>query len=131
MEGFLCVEKISTVTVVFAPTDGVVETLEGKVQCSKGDAILSGVEGERWPVSRPRFDMMYEPAGEFAHGGDGQYRKRSAAYTLAKQMDASFTVIVGQGDVIMGQAGDWWMQYADGQQGVVADEIFRKTYQLI
>ena len=42
-------------------------------------------------------------------------------------MDAPITVCVGQEDVIHVQSGSW----LNGQQGVVADEIFRKTYQKI
>ena len=124
-------KKISTVAVEFSLSDRIIQTLEGEVRCSVGDAILTGVNGERWPVGRAHFDEMYEPAGELAHGCDGQYRKKSSAYTLAKQMDAPFTVRVGQGDILVGKAGDWLTQYPDGQQGIVADDIFRKTYQRI
>jgi len=123
--------KVGTVLVEFASADCVIQTLEGEVNCAAGDAILTGVQGERWPVARAHFDEMYEPAGEFVHGCNGQYRKKSSAYTLAKKMDAPFIVRVGQGDVIHGESGDWLTQYADGQQGVVADEIFSKTYQEI
>ena len=123
--------KLGTVDVEFALSESEIQTLEGSVRCLAGDAILTGVQGERWPVARAHFDEMYEPAEEFAHGCNGQYRKKSSAYTLAKKMDAPFTVRVGQGDVIHGESGDWLTQYADGQQGAVADEIFRKTYQKI
>lgn len=123
--------KIATVGVAFASTDCVIHTMEGEVRCSAGDAILTGKQGERWPVSRSRFDEMYEPAGNFAHGCDGKYHKKNSAFVLAKQMDAPFSVRVGRGDVITGHAGDWLTQYADGQQGIVANEIFRKTYQQI
>jgi hypothetical protein len=124
-------KKVGSVAVEFAQSSRVIQTLEGNVRCSSGDAILTGVNGERWPVSRIRFVEMYEPAGDFAHGCDGQYRKKSSAYTLAKRMDAPFTVRVGEGDILTGKAGDWLTQYADGQQGIVADDIFRKTYQRI
>lgn len=123
--------KIGTVSVEFSSSDCVIQTLEGQVRCLAEDAILTGAQGERWPVERTHFDEMYEPAGEFSQGCNGRYRKKSSVNTLAKQMDVPFAVSVGQGDIITGKPGDWLTQYADGQQGVVADEVFRKTYQLI
>lgn len=128
---FVLYRKIGTVSVEFAISDGVVSTLEGDVRCSAGDAILTGVQGERWPVARKNFDAMYEPAGGFSPGELGKYRKKSSSYTLAKQMDVPFTVKVWNGDLLTGKAGDWLTQYQDGQQGIVADDIFRKTYQSI
>lgn len=120
--------KIGTVSVEFASADCVIKTLEGEVRGLAGDAILTGAQGERWPVQRGRFDEMYEPAGGIAHGCDGQYRKKNSSFVLAKQLDAPFSIAVGQGDVISGKSGDWLTQYADGMQGVVADAIFKKTY---
>ncbi len=123
--------KTGIVSVEFAPSDNIIKTLEGEVHCSAGDAIVTSAQGESWPVARAHFDEMYEPAGDFAHGLDGAYRKKSSVFILAKQMDTPFKVTVGQGDVLTGKPGDWLTQYSDGQQGIVADVIFRKTYQRI
>ena len=41
--------------VVFAEVAGVCETLEGAVPYKSGDAIVTGVADERWPVSREYF----------------------------------------------------------------------------
>jgi len=123
--------KVGSVLVTFAISDGEIQTLEGRVQYSTEDAILTGVQGESWPVGRAHFDSMYESDGDFAHGCDGKYRKKTSAYVFAKQMSETFTVSVGQGDVLTGKAGDWLVQYQGGQQGIVANEIFRKTYQRI
>jgi hypothetical protein len=123
--------KIGSVMVDFASNDGVIQTLEGDVKYAKGDAILTGVAGEHWPVSRAHFDAMYEPAGDFAHGSDRLYRKKASAFIWAKQMTEPFTVCLASGDILTGKPGDWLTQYQDGQQGIVEDEIFRTTYQRI
>jgi hypothetical protein len=123
--------KIGAVLVEFATSNQVIQTLEGDVHCLVGDAILTGVMGERWPVSRYYFDEVYEPAGVFYHGKNGQYRKKSSSITMAKQMATSFKVQFENGDILNGNPGDWLTQYSDGKQGVVADNIFCLTYQRI
>lgn len=123
--------KIVTVMVTFASSEGELRTLEGSVKYAKNDAILTGVEGERWPVNRAHFDMMYEPYGDFSHGRDGQYRKKDSEFIWARRMKKPFTVHLVTGDVLAGKLGDWLTQYQDGKQGVVADEIFKKTYQKV
>lgn len=38
-----------------------IETLEGVMQCSKGDWIIKGVKGEKYPCKPDIFDATYEP----------------------------------------------------------------------
>lgn len=123
--------KACSVIVTFALNNGEIQTLEGNVKYLKGDAIMTGVKGEHWPVNRAHFDAMYEPDGNFTHGGKGQYRKKTSAFIWAKQMNESFTVSLASGDILTGKPGDWLAQYQNGQQGIVADEIFRKTYRQV
>ena len=41
---------------------GIVETLEGDMIARPGDWIVTGVEGERYPVKNEIFKKTYEPA---------------------------------------------------------------------
>lgn len=39
----------------------VIETLEGKMNVSKGDYVIKGVKGEFYPCKPDIFEMTYEP----------------------------------------------------------------------
>jgi hypothetical protein len=121
-------KKPDPVRTEFATADGVCDTLEGAVHFRAGDAILTGVRGERWPVAREHFLTSYAPVPPTRAGDDGSYRKApSLAYAL--RLDRSREVPVGsRRDPLHGHPGDWLLQHADGTYGVVQDEIFRATY---
>ncbi|MGF6756280.1 PGDYG domain-containing protein [Paraburkholderia sp. GAS42] len=124
--------KDETVCVEFAPGDGELMSLEGPNRYTRGDALITGSTGDRWVVSRERFDAKYLPAAaSLAHGDAGLYRNRPAV-VLAKQMDAPFSMArtAAGGDVLRGTAGDWIMQYAPGDYGVVQAARFAKVYRL-
>jgi hypothetical protein len=115
--------------VCFATADGVCETLEGPVRYRAGDAILTGIQGERWPVKRDLFLASYEPVPPTVAEDDGIYRKIPSE-ALALRLDRSVLVPVGwQDEPLQGRPGDWLLRYADGSNGVVQDEIFRGSYQ--
>ena len=124
------VMKDETVTVEFAAHEGELTSLEGPNRYARGDALITGSTGERWVVSRERFDPKYVPADErIAHGEPGRYRNRPAI-VLAKRMDAPFAIerSASGGDRLTGTAGDWVMQYAPGDYGVVQAARFAKVY---
>lgn len=123
------VVKDETVTVEFAATPGELMSLEGPNRYAPGDAIISGATGERWVVSRERFDPKYLPAdATLAHGAPGRYRNRPTV-VLAKRMDEPFSLVRSAGgDRLSGAAGDWVMQYAPGDYGVVKAARFAKVY---
>lgn len=126
------VVKDETVTVNFADRDGELMSLEGPNRYVSGDALITGSTGDRWVVSRERFDAKYVPARDgLAHGVAGPYRNRPAI-VLAKRMDEAFSLArsEGGGDVLNGTAGDWIMQYAPGDYGVVQAARFAKVYRL-
>src|SRR5664279_1064449 len=52
-------KRAVVVQVVFAEAAGTLSTQEGPVNYSTGDALLTGTEGERWPVTRHIFDQTY------------------------------------------------------------------------
>ena len=88
---------------------------------------MTGSTGDRWSVSRDRFDARYLPEG-MAMGKPGPYRNRPAS-VLARQMDQAFSVARSAGgDVLAGHAGDWLLQYAPGDFGVVDRARFERVY---
>jgi len=126
------VVKNEIVAVEFAATDGELTSLEGPNRYARGDALVTGSAGERWVVSRERFDPKYVPVDAgLAHGEPGRYRNRPAV-VLAKRMDAPFTIArsAAGGDRLTGAAGDWVMQYAPGDYGVVQAARFAKVYRV-
>jgi hypothetical protein len=124
----LRVVKDEAVTVEFAASAGELMSLEGPNRYQPGDAIVTGATGERWVVSRERFDAKYVPEQNVVHGGPGVYRNRPAV-VLAKEMHDAFSLARSDaGDILTGVAGDWVMQYAPGDFGVVKAERFAKVY---
>jgi hypothetical protein len=125
------VVKDETVNVEFAAQAGELMSLEGPNRYAQGDAIITGSTGDRWVVSRERFDAKYLPANAgLAHGEGGAYRNRQVV-VLARRMDEPFTLERSAGgDRLSGVAGDWVMQYAPGDYGVVQAARFAKVYRL-
>lgn len=124
------VVKDETVTVEFATQEGELMSLEGPNRYVRGDALITSSGGERWVVSRERFDAKYLPvAPALPHGEAGPYRNRPVV-VLARRMDEAFSIArsAAGGDVLHGTAGDWVMQYAPGDYGVVKAERFAKVY---
>ncbi len=121
--------KDETVHVDFAHAPGELMSLEGPNRYAPGDALVTGSTGDRWVVSRERFNAKYLPAdAALTHGQPGAYRNRPSV-VLAKQMDAPFSMARSEaGDVLHGQAGDWVLQYAPGDYGVVQAQRFAKVY---
>ncbi|CAB3700055.1 PGDYG domain-containing protein [Paraburkholderia rhynchosiae] len=124
--------KDETVHVEFAAMQGELMSLEGPNRYLPGDALITGSTGDRWVVSRERFDAKYIPAdAALTHGEAGAYRNRPAV-VLAKQMNEAFSLArsANGGDLLRGAAGDWIMQYAPGDYGVVQAARFAKVYRL-
>jgi hypothetical protein len=57
------IKKPIAVDFEFATEDGEIETLEGKMTYQKGDAIITGVKGEKYPCRRDIFDQTYDIVG--------------------------------------------------------------------
>ena len=116
--------------VEFALEEGTLNTLEGKVPYQIKDALMTGVQGERWPISRAKFELTYEPVPPTLMGAAGTYVKKRMVVE-ATQSDEPFEVAIDGGkSILKGNAGDWLISSPDGSQWLVADEIFKKTYVL-
>lgn len=121
--------KDETVTVEFARGAGELASLEGPNRYTSGDALVTGTGGARWVVERVRFDAKYVTAMPgLVHGENGSYRNRPVV-VLAKRMNAAFCIARTEGgDVLRGDSGDWLMQYAPGDYGVVKAQRFATVY---
>jgi hypothetical protein len=119
------IKRPADLAVQFASSDGTCDTLEGPVRYQSGDALITGTQGERWPVARARFDRTYERVS------DGVYRKRRImAYAL--RVNEPLTVQVGaQCDPLSANAGDWLLQYDQDEYGVVDPHVFEQTYEVV
>lgn len=117
------------VQVDFAGCDGALQTREGLVSYRAGDAILTGPSGERWPVSRARFDATYELANSAA--GPDWYCKRPLVVD-ARQAMVEERVHLRRGEgALQARPGDWVVTAPDGGQWVVEQDIFAQTYRLL
>src|SRR5262249_21475702 len=66
-----------------------------------------------------------------AHGEAGTYRNRPTI-VLAKRIDEPFSIArSAAGDILTGHAGDWVMQYAPGDYGVVRADRFAQGYRFV
>lgn len=114
--------------VEFSQACGTVETLEGTVRYEAGDALMTGVEGECWPIARSRFEKTYEPVSELRMGEDGLYRKHPIV-VAAVQTESDMVIALDLHNTeLLARPGDWIVTAPDGEQWVVAQEIFLKTY---
>jgi uncharacterized protein (DUF2237 family) len=131
VDGAACwVVKDEVVSVEFAVAAGSLESAVGLNRYAAGDALVTGSTGDRWCVSRDRFDAKYQHEAPTVGGQDGPYRNRPLP-VLAKRMTVAFTVERSAGgDLLRGNAGDWLVQYAPGDHGVVAAARFDSVYRV-
>lgn len=123
--------KTEVVTVAFAQKAGELISREGPNRYAVGDAVITGSTGDRWSVSRDRFEAKYEPVHPTTDGQDGRYRGRPVP-VLAKQMAEPFTAARSAGgDMLRGKAGDWLLQYAPGDFGVSENGRFTQVYRAL
>ena len=115
--------------VSFATKHTNVPTPEGTVTCAPGDAIMTGTEGENWPIPLKRFAETYKPADGQKLGAPGRYNKRQR-FVWADALAQPENVILGDGrGTLRGNAGDWIVRYGHGDAAIVRGNIFATTYE--
>ena len=120
--------KSEVVEVTFATSAGELISREGPNRYAVGDALITGSTGDRWCVSRERFDTKYEPLSPGTHGTDGSYRNKPIP-VLAKQMGEAFCIARSAGgDTLRGAPRDWLMQYGPGDFGITENTRFQQVY---
>lgn len=120
-----------TFAVRFATHEGVCQTLEGPVAYQPGAALITGSEGEQWPVEAETFFATYAPASTVSRGEDGLY-VRLPQRLMARQLTAPLDIVLAEDrGILHGRAGDWLVERSSGSRAIVAADIFPKTYRII
>lgn len=111
----------------FAEADGIIQTKEGAVSYKNGDAILTGVKGEQWPIKRDTFEATY-----VFDVNTGLCFKRPEIVMVEKS-DVPFSVNVSwSNDPINGKVGDYRVSNLSGTDTWIVDsDIFNETYDLV
>lgn len=128
---YLAQSKPLKVSVSFATSSGVIETLEGPIRILENDAIVTGIDNEHWPVSRERFGRTYIPVPPTRFGENGFYTKRIigvVARTLERPLEIELSDNRGK---LCGKVGDILVQYAPGDFAIIEVSIFNRTYEKI
>lgn len=121
---------VKEIDVIFADGPCAVRTNEGVVHVRSGDAIITGIAGEHWRVSRSHFSERYQPVPPTTLGQPGRYASRPNSI-LAVPMASAFEVLLADGvSRLSGRPGDWLVDYGDGSLGVVSPSIFATTYEI-
>lgn len=122
---------VREIQVQFVSEACTVETQEGVVHARPGDAIVTGIAGERWRVSRARFAEKYRAVPPTLEGQSGQYVSLPNSI-MAVAMSEPFEVLLADGvSRLKGQPGAWLVDYGDGSLGIVSPAIFATTYEII
>src|SRR5215470_2012054 len=122
---------VREIDVYFADGPCVVRTNEGVVHAQPGDAIITGIAGEHWRVSRARFPEKYQPVPPTVSGEAGRYASLPNRI-MAVRMGGAFEVLLADGvSRLQGRSGDWLVDYGDGSLGIVTPAIFRTTYEIV
>jgi hypothetical protein len=114
--------------VTFAEAPGMQVTAEGPVRYDAGDALVVAGEGPAWPVRRHIFDQRYEPAAGQRRGEPGVYRKVAHWVTALQIEDVGRVDLTDGRGVLMGQRGDWLVDYGENDISVVSAESFARSY---
>lgn len=124
-------KRTHPVQVRFAQQGSAIDTLEGVVHARLGDAIVTGLFGEVWPVASASFAGKYQAVSPLEMGAPGLYLSLPIE-VLAVPMRGPFEVVLADGHSrLRGQAGDWLIDYGDGSLGIVNAAIFDATYELL
>jgi hypothetical protein len=126
-----CIKRPLPARVTFAAVDGTLATLEGPVQYKEGDALMTGVSGEHWPIRRSTFEATYQPSGLQLMGEGGTYLKKPMPVQATQIMEPMLLNLDGHRGTLNGKPGDWFLKDALGRQWVVANEIFIATYEIL
>jgi hypothetical protein len=122
---------VREIQVQFAQRACTVRTAEGLVHARPGDAILTGLAGEHWRVSREHFAEKYRPVPPTRPGESGRYESLPNRI-VALSMPEPFQVLLADGiSQLSGGAGDWLVDYGDGSLGIVAEAVFATLYEIV
>jgi hypothetical protein len=109
-----------------AKDNGVLDTLEGPVQYSAGDYIMTGPKGEQYPISPEKFAELK------TDNGDGTASPKKII-KLCKVADHDGEVVLKyNGSQLAYHSGeDVIVRHGPGDYGVVKADIFKQTYERV
>lgn len=116
-------KKPITVKAVKVEEELIVNTLEGGYPAKIGDYIITGIDGEEYPISEHRFMETYESTTE-----PGVYIKKALpvfAYCIG---DQEIEITKGDGNLFASK-NDWLIFYSVGDCYPCKPSIFFKTYE--
>jgi hypothetical protein len=121
-DGFKTSKKPIPLNFRTAENNETIQTKEGPVNAKAGMVIMTGTEGEQWPIPADKFKQTYDVLKP------GIAAKKDIP-VFAKIMNEPFQVKVSwSNDLLQGKIDDVLVQYGVGDYGVVDKEIFKKTY---
>lgn len=116
--------------VTFVSQPGSHQTPEGSVLYEAGDALVTGENGDCWPITRAVFEKLYAPINGSILGQNGRYEK-PARHVLALPLEESTRVDMSGGrGLLLGTSGDWIVDYGSGDMAIVAGATFSQLYQI-
>lgn len=124
-------KRVVSVEVEFANEDTKIVTREGPVIARAGDAVITALTGERWPVSRDLFDAHYALIPSAAPGEPSVYHTRAIEVRALKLVVEAHIEATRGGATLAGAPGDWLVDYGDGSLGVIAQDIFENAYEIL
>ena len=84
-----------------------IKTKEGVVKCDKGDFVMTGTEGENWPIKSKTFKNTYNLLNE-------EYASKKKMIVKAIKMNMIFRVKVNWcEDILTGKKGDYLIEYSN------------------
>ena len=91
----------------------------------KGDFIMTGTEGENWPIKSKIFKNTYSLLNQ-------NYAYKKKIIVNAIKMSVPFKVKVSWcDDILNGKKDDFLIEYSKGDYGIVDQSIFKKTYKIV
>lgn len=101
-----------------------IHSLEGDVIGNPTDWLITGVNGEQWPVRDEIFKKKYEKGSK-----EGYWRKKPIE-CKCYQLKEKKPWTTWNGDKMIAEPGDWMIVQPDGSESSIKDDIFKKTYQI-
>ena len=122
--GFETYKKDLPVIYATAETPGIINTLENPVGYQAGYKIITGPNGEQYPIPPEKFAGLYDD------NRDGTATPKKII-KMAKLADHSGSVKTSWGETLNYTRGnDYIVRHGPGDYGVVKKDIFPKTYQI-
>ena len=102
---------------------GEVQTLEGPIKYESGDYMMTGPNGEKYPITPEKFASLYDSSS------NEQAIPRKIE-KIAKMADHNGVLHIKRGDLHYTAGNDYIVRHGAGDYGAVKKDVFAKTYHL-